>query len=347
MNFTTNFADQEIPCIAELSVDDVPRGQRARRVVELCHDGLGRAVRLPVLIVRGRKAGPIFGLTSALHGDELNGIPVVHRLVEKLDPTKLRGTVVACPVMNIPGFLNNKRKYRDGKDLNHLMPGIHNGNESEAYASRLFERVVSRFEVLVDLHTASFGRVNSLYVRADMENPVTARMAMLQRPKIILHNPASDYTLRGAAAEMGIPAITIEVGDPQVFQPRHIRPTLAGVRAVMCHFGMLKKRPYVENSAPIVCRSSRWLFTDQGGLLTVLPDLAEPVEKGQLIAFQKDVFGDMVREYHAPSDGVVIGKSVNPVAPTGARILHLGAVANPGSGLPTSAASQSLQEEAG
>ncbi len=333
MDVTTNFIDHSIRRVSALEVDELPLGRKVRLVVDLIEDGLGRAVRIPVVAVRGKRSGPVVGLTCALHGNELNGIPVVHRLIELLDPKTLRGTVVVCPVLNISGFNDHKRRYRDGKDLNHLMPGVEDGNESQIYAYRLFERIASRFDVLIDLHTASFGRINSLYVRADMENPVTARMAYLQRPRIILHNPPSDHTLRGAAAERGIPAITVEIGDPQVFQPRHIRPTLAGVRAVLSHLRMLPKRVTSDSATPIVCASSHWIYTAHGGLLDVLPGVAEQVESGATIARQIDIFGDLVCEYRAPADGVVIGKSVNPVCPTGARILHLGRIAGPEDGL--------------
>lgn len=327
MTRSNNFQDANIICSSALDIDEIPAGRRSRRLIELGHDGLGRAVRTPVVIVRGRRPGPVFGITCALHGNELNGILVAHRLLEILDPNVLRGTVVVCPALNVPGYLCYEREFRDGRDLNHLMPGVADGDESQAYAHRLLDRVVSRFDVLVDLHTASFGRINSLYVRADMSDPVTARMAYLQRPRIILHNPPSDRTLRGAVAELGTPAITVEIGDPQIFQPRHVRPTLAGVRAVLSHFRMLPKRAATLGDAPIVCSDSRWLYATRGGLLDVLPDVAASVERDAVIARQVDIFGDLVAEYRAPEDGVVIGKSVNPVSPTGARILHLGRVA--------------------
>lgn len=330
MTRSNNFLDANIVCTAALELDDLPIGRSSRRLIELGHDGLGRAVRTPVVVVRGRRPGPVFGITCALHGNELNGILVVHRLLQTLDPAALRGTVVVCPALNVPGYLSYEREFRDGRDLNHLMPGVPDGDESQVYAHRLLERVAVKFDVLVDLHTASFGRINSLYVRADMQDPVTARMAYLQRPQIILHNPASDRTLRGAVAELGIPAITVEIGDPQVFQPRHVRPTLAGVRAVLSHFRMLPKRGAAQGDAPVVCSDSHWLYTHHGGLLEVLPGVAAPVEAGTVIARQVDIFGDLVCEYRAPEDGVVIGKSVNPVSPTGARILHLGRVATEG-----------------
>lgn len=329
MTHSTNFIDATVRVVSELVPDDLPLGRRTRLAVDLVRDGLGRAQRIPLVCVRGLHDGPVFGLTCALHGNELNGIPVVHQLVDTLDPGRLHGTVVVAPVLNIPGFVANQRVFRDGTDLNHIMPGVADGNESQVWAHRLVDRIVSRFDYLIDLHTASFGRINSLYLRADMRDPMTARMAYLQRPHIILHNPPSDHSLRGAAAERGIPAITMEIGDPQVFQTKHIRRTLAGVRAVLADLHMIPRRPVTPAVVPYVCGSSRWIYTSQGGLLDVLPDIGTTVADQELIARQTDIFGDLVAEYHAPFEGVVIGKSVNPVSPTGGRIMHLGRLATP------------------
>ncbi|MBT6888980.1 MAG: peptidase M14, partial [Gemmatimonadales bacterium] len=138
------------------------------------------------------------------------------------------------------------------------------------YASRLLDRIIGNFDYLVDLHTASFGRVNSLYVRADLSDETTRSMALRQRPQIILHNSPGDRTLRGAAMERGIPAITIEVGDPQRFQSRFIKATRNGIWSMLADAKMLPKRKQAEPKPPIMCSSSNWIYTDRGGLLEVL-----------------------------------------------------------------------------
>lgn len=322
------------PLIYEaLDVERFPVGEVSRGQIDLVHDGLGRPMRLPVLVARGRRPGPVFGITAAVHGNELNGIPVIHSLLRAMDPHQLKGTVVGVPVVNVPGFLANERFFNDGRDLNLVMPGRPDGNISEVYSHRLLERIVSRFDFLIDLHTASFGRVNSLYVRADMTQPETARMAYLQRPQIILHNPPNDHTLRGAAAERGIPAITLEIGDPQGFQPAFVKRARVGVRSVLAAAKMLPRRQVVPGEVPVLCTRSYWVYTDHGGLLRVHPGLVEHFEEGDLIGTLRDIYGELVREYRAPQAGVVIGKSTNPVAQTGARILHLGVVAPPDHGL--------------
>jgi predicted deacylase len=316
----------------ELVIEDFPRGEVSRLYVDLVANGLAQDILLPILVARGRRDGPVFGLTAALHGNELNGIRVIHDLMHHIDPRQLHGALVAVVVVNVPGLHRHQREFVDGGDLNHIFPGREDGDVREVYAHRILHRIVNRFDYLVDLHTASFGRVNSLYVRADMTQLATATMAYLQRPQIIVHNPPSDYTLRGAAMDLGIPSITLEVGDPQKFQPSFIKSSRIGLRTVLAAAGMLPRRAVMEGNEPVLCERSYWMYADRGGLLEVLPRPTELVSQGERIAVIRNAFGDVIREYHAPEDGVVIGKSVNPVGQTGARILHLGIVASPDHG---------------
>jgi uncharacterized protein len=266
------------------------------------------------------------GVTAAVHGNELNGVPTIHRLFASLDPASLVGTVVAVPVVNVPGFLMNQREFRDGKDLNREFPGRPDGYASQVYAHRFMERVVKRCGYLIDLHTASFGRVNSLYVRADMGQPVVATLSRLLHPQIIVHNEGTDGTLRSACADAGIHALTVEVGNPNRFQRGLIRSSRLGILSILAHLGMVQDvdEPFEEDV--VECSSSFWMYTEEGGILEVFPEVTEPVAAGALVARVTDSYGRAVREYHAPSEGIVVGKSVNPVAHTGARILHLGIV---------------------
>ena len=316
--------------VESLDINALSLGRIYKLNINLMEDGMGRPIAVPVLIARGTKPGPVFGITAAVHGNELNGIPVIHRLFSSLEPNRIRGTIVAVVVVNVLGFLAHSRTFTGGTDLNHIMPGVAGGNSYQVFAHRLVERIVNRFEFLVDLHTASFGRINSLYVRANMKDPATASMAELLRPQIIVHNPPSDGTLRGAATELEIPAVTVEVGNPLIFQADYIRSSLKGLRRVMVSVGVLPKRKIMKGEISIHCSKSYWLYTDRGGLLRVLPKVTNYVPKGEIIAHLTDIFGTVIREYRAPESGVVIGKSVNPVGETGARILHLGILSESG-----------------
>jgi uncharacterized protein len=301
-------------------------GTTQRYQLRLTENGMGYPVLLPIFVARGVEPGPVIGFTAAVHGNELNGVKVLHNLIREIerDVDILAGTVVAVPVVNIPGLLSNSREFNNGTDLNRIMPGKASGNSSDQYSWRFIKHVVSQFDYMIDLHTASFGRVNSLYVRADLDNPVSRRFAMLQHPQIIVHNKGKDKSLRGAAAKMGIPAITVEVGDPQRFQKKLIKYSLVGVHNILSHLKMLPMEQQHSNQEPIICQKSYWVYTDRGGFLEVYPQVTQRVQKGEIIARISDIFGTVKKEYIAPEEGVIIGKSVNPVSQTGARIIHLG-----------------------
>ena len=314
--------------IAKLDLDRAPKGAITRYWLEIVKDGMGVPVHLPVIVAKGKTDGKTVGLTAAIHGNELNGIPVIQRLFKDIDVNQLKGTIVGVPILNVPSFLRKKRRFVDGTDLNHIMPGKPNGTVSQVYAWRIVNKLVKHFDYLLDLHTASNGRINSYYIRADMSDEVVRKMALLQNAQIIVHNPANDGTLRGTADAMDIPAITLEVGNPNLFQKGMIRDGLTGIHNLLGYFKITDSEVEEHSSDTVICKKSYWIYTDTGGLLTVHPNVTQKVKKGEVIATIRDVFGDIIKDYIAPENGIVIGKSVSPVNQAGGRILHLGIMKN-------------------
>ena len=314
----------DIQQIEEIDISKTPKGEVGYYWLKLISDGFGSPINVPVMVARGIGDGPVLGVTAAVHGNELNGVSVIQRLFNEIDTKELRGTIVGIPVANIPAFIRKKRRFNDGVDLNHIMPGKEDGNVSQVYAYRFVERVIKHFDFLLDLHTASTVRINSYYIRADMDQPIVKKMALLQNADIIVHNPPSDGTLRGAADDLNIPAITLEVGNPNIYQRRLIRSGVEGVHNVLCHLDMVDDVPVEIDKDTVLCGSSKWVYTDTGGLLTVNVELRQILKKGEKIAELRNVFGTKIKEYYAPEDGIVIGKSISPVNQTGGRILHLG-----------------------
>jgi predicted deacylase len=310
--------------VHRLNLDEYAPNALHRAWLHLANNGLGEPIRIPLLVARGSEPGPVLGLTAALHGNELNGIRVIQKLFSHLDTGLLRGTVVGVLAANVPAVVREQRYFNDGVDLNRIAPGRPNGNQSEVYIHRLVDRLVSRFEYLLDLHTASAGRINAFYIRAEMSDPATARMAHLQGADIILHDPPDDYTLRGTAASRGIKAITVELCDPATFQKDVIEQGVQGAYNVMVDLNMIDGTLKNEEHVCMICRDSSWSYTDEGGILSVLPELNEMLEAGAPIAVVKDIFGETVKTFYSERPGIVIGKSVNPINQTGSRILHLG-----------------------
>ncbi len=310
--------------VKKVNIEDTPKGSIRSYWLHLVNNGIGEPIRLPIMVARGKEDGPVLGLTAAIHGNELNGIPVIQQLFDEIDVQQLRGTIVGCLVTNVPGLLLDQRKFNDGTDLNHIAPGKPDGDSANIYMARLVDRFLPAIEYLVDIHTASFGRINSYYIRANMSIEEPSIMARLQNPEIILDNPAHDGTFRSTAMDMGIQSITLELKDPNLFQFSVIEDALVGLYNVMYYLKMLEGVPVCPVKDTILCDSSYWIYTDEGGILRVYPQLKQRVKKGELLADVRTIFGTVIKEYFAPEDGIVIGKSVNPINQSGSRVLHLG-----------------------
>ncbi len=313
-----------IPIIKKIKLDLYKKNTLSYRWMHLVSNGIAQPIYIPVIIGKGIKEGPVLGLTAVVHGNELNGMSVIQRLFNSIDLEKLSGTIIGVPVVNVPSILVNERRFVDGVDLNRIMPGDKDGNRSEIYANRIVNRIVKNFDFLLDLHTASFGRVNSYYVRADLSSKIAKQLALIQNPQIILNAPPKDGTLRGAASDLGIDAITIEVGDPDKFQKGMIRSSLTGVYNTLSFLNMYDEDMDKEEDKVIICKKSYWIYSQIGGIIQVHVQLTQQLKKGELIATVRDVFGQVLKEYYAPEDGIVIGKSINPIGQTGSRIIHLG-----------------------
>lgn len=345
-SFLNQDTDVPPPVVRDrLVVEDFPKHSISTAWIKMVKQGLSEWLRLPVIVCRGTEDGPVVGITAAVHGNELNGVPCIHRVVSEIDVSKLHGTVVAVPCVNVSGYLKFTREFADGRDLNRYFPGREDGFASQVYCYHLMNKIISQFNYLIDLHTASFGRVNSYYVRADMNDPVSAIMARLQQPQIVLHNSGQDGTLRSAASARGIRAITVEIGNPQLFQSQYVQWSYVGVMRILDHLDMytLDYSQNVENlvelgpPSTILCSKGFWIYTKTGGVLEVYPGVNTIIKKGDLIARIKNIFGNVVDEYYAPCSGIVIGRSSNPVAMSGDRIVHLGVIKKKSESLPKEA----------
>ncbi|KAJ3298542.1 hypothetical protein HK104_010597 [Borealophlyctis nickersoniae] len=331
------YENQVPPAVVKdnLDIAEFPPGKISTAWINMVKQGLSEWIRVPVIVARGAEEGPVLGITAVVHGNELNGVPCIHRVITDIDVSKLRGTVVAVPCINVPGYLRFTREFSDGKDLNRLFPGQESGTAGQIYAYQIMNKIVSHFNYLIDLHTASFGRINSYYVRSDMNDPTGATMAKLQQPQIILHNSGQDGTLRSAAMNRGIGAITVEIGNPQLFQNQFVQWSYMGVMRILSYFNMFEVDPVDSLSmgpppSTILCSKGFWIYTKTGGVLEVYPQVNTVIKKGALIARIKNIFGNIVDEIYAPSSGVTIGRSSNPVAMAGDRVLHLGVIRKEG-----------------
>ncbi|TRZ46171.1 succinylglutamate desuccinylase/aspartoacylase family protein [Robertkochia solimangrovi] len=302
-----------------------PKGKVSKFWLHIINNGIGEPIRIPMLIARGTEDGPVLGLNAALHGNELNGINVIQKLFREIgEAPQINGTVIGILVANVPGVLLGQRRFNDDFDLNRQAPGSETGIPSSIYVNRLIERVVKHFDYFLDLHTTGFGKENCWHIRADINDSVTRQLAVLQSPEAILHSTPDEQSLRGHASSLGIKSLTLEIKDPMRFQPEVVKDAIAGIHNLMSFIGMTEYVPTCPLDYTWLCKSSQWVRSNEGGILTVFPELMQTVAKGEKIAEVRNIFGEKTKEFFAPENGIVIAKNINPIAQTGSGILNLG-----------------------
>jgi predicted deacylase len=278
---------------------------------------------LPVEVVVGARPGPTLWLSAALHGDELNGMEIIRRVLARLDPAALAGTVLAVPIVNVFGFISQQRYLPDRRDLNRSFPGSRNGSLAARIAHLLLQQVIKPADFGVDLHTASNHRTNLPQTRGNLDDPRTHKLATAFAAPVTIHGHGPAGSLRHAVAKLNKPVIVYEAGEPHRFNDDAVDQGVAGVLRVLHAFEMRRSGPGQPRRAPLEARSSTWLRARRAGILHLDAKLGRSVQQGDRLGTIRDAFGDHRAPLTAPHAGVVIGHTLNPMVNQGDGVLHL------------------------
>lgn len=297
----------------------------ATRLAWSVKDSLGGiSVPTPVLVVHGALPGPRVCLTAAVHGDELNGIETVRRVMYNLQADKLSGTVIGVPIVNVQGFRRASRYLPDRRDLNRYFPGRATGSSAARIAHSFFTDVVLHCQYLVDLHTGSFRRTNLPQLRADLNSPAVAELTHNMGAMVVLQSRGERGSLRRAAVDAGIPAVTLEAGEPHNVEPESVQQGVQSIEALLSKLGMYAYKGLWARKAEPVYYKSRWIRVQTGGILLNTVRLGERVKKNQVLGTVTDPITNASSEIAAPMSGRVIGMALNQVMLPGFAAYHIG-----------------------
>jgi len=317
------------PVIDRLDAGDLAPGQIHRFWFRVTDNAIGQAWYVPVIVVRGAAAGHRLLLTAAIHGDELNGVDVIHRLVNRIDPATLSGTIIAIPGLNTPGLLHHSRAFtpgdgRDGENLNRIMPGSPDAtNRADRYATRLWSGLMRpNADTAIDLHTQSRGTAYPMYAFAG--SPRARAIAELIGPDMIKLDAGVAGSVETEMLKSGVPAITLELNRPEMFDRIVIVRAVDGLMRVMVDLKMLP-----PGSAPALTQTAfvgdtlATVRTSRGGYATLLADLGDRVEKDQVVATLADPFGRVIERLSSPQAGRVSSIATDPLRDPGDTLMRI------------------------
>ena len=284
-------------------------------------------IELPIHIIHGKKAGPKLFISAAIHGDELNGVEIIRRLLTQKLIKNLHGTLIAIPIVNMFGLIQHSRYLPDRRDLNRSFPGSAKGALASRLAHIFMETIVKTCDYGIDIHTGAIHRSNLPQIRADLDDEETKELAKAFGVPVIIDSDMRDGSLREAAASHGVKTLLYEAGEALRFDELAIKAGLRGILRIMRHLDMVRPSKREERvPEPYVARSRYWLRAPHAGVLRNVKKLGDHVKKGEevgRISDPTDIFTRTEYKVFADRDGIIIGKTNLPLVNEGDAIYHI------------------------
>lgn len=330
-DYTTDKIDG-VAVINRLDITDLEPGKIHRFYFRGASNGIGQHWFIPILVSKGSKPGKTLGIQAGTHGDELNGTNLLHKLFAQLDPKQQSGNVIAVVGANSTGLLNNSRYFQlqgntsGGVDFNRIWPGDMNSDSADIQAGLLWSQLwAGNVNYFIDLHTQSTGTEYPLYIFSDFRNKDARIMAELIPADQIKMDPGQKGTVETTFIEHNIPAITLEIGAPKKYQKDLIDRSLVGINNILINYKILNGKigATSKTQKTFIGNETIGVPARAGGFTELMTGLNHKVSKGQLLAIQRNGFGDIIERYYAPSDGHVLSIATDPLREPGSMIVRL------------------------
>jgi predicted deacylase len=288
-------------------------------------------VTLPVHVLHGPKPGPTMFISAAVHGDELNGVEIIRRVLRIVQAGNLCGTLLCVPVVNAYGFIGRSRYLPDRRDLNRSFPGSASGSLAARLAHLFLHEVVKRCQFGIDLHSAAVHRVNLPQIRSDfVKRPSCRDLSEAFGAQVVLEAPERPGSLRKAAREAGVDVLVYEGGEGLRFDEFAIKAGVDGITGVMLSTGVLvlpdgadPKSPGRDGRTPVFANASKWVRAPESGVFRTSKRIGEAIGEGEVVGYVANPYEESETEIRSPGRGIIIGRTTLPIVNIGDALFHI------------------------
>jgi len=307
----------------EISGEKITPGKD--KLVHISIDRLptGTLIDIPIYVFNSKNPGPVILIQAGLHGDEINGIEIVRRMIHEKYFKIKKGTIIAVPILNVFGFIHFSRDLPDGKDVNRSFPGSKSGSLASRIAYHYTNAIWPQIDFCVDLHTGGARRHNYPQIRYTQGDKRSEQLAAIFDAPFSFHADLINKSFRKAAFKQGISTIVYEAGESMRFDDFSIQKGVQGILNILVHFGM-SGPVFMEGSKTIYLEKRRWLRAPTAGMFIPKIVNGSDVKKGQVIGIITDAFAHHYRELKSPMNGYVFCINHQAVVNQGDALFHLG-----------------------
>lgn len=283
------------------------------------------AIQVPVIVQRAKKDGPVILLMAGMHGDEINGIEVIRRIIRKGWNKPTAGTVICIPVFNIFGFLNVSRELPDGRDLNRSFPGSVNGSLASQFAYHFMKEIAPVVDYVIDFHTGGAQRSNAPQIRCVFSDKISMELARIFNPPFIVHSSYISKSIREEMHKRNKKILLFEGGKANSLDESVINHGMDGIRRILEHFHMrnFKTEP-LQKDEPVLIKDSKWIRATHSGMFNVVVENGCKVAKSEVLGLISDPYGNSERKIKSPIEGYVFCVNESPIITKGDALFHIG-----------------------
>ncbi|MBX2846080.1 MAG: succinylglutamate desuccinylase/aspartoacylase family protein [Saprospiraceae bacterium] len=307
----------------KINKENIAPGEEKTIHLEVAKLPTRTAIDIPVTVARSETPGPTLLVMGGLHGDEINGIEIIRRVLDNDLHIPKQGTVIAIPIINIFGFIHFSREVPDGKDVNRSFPGAKNGSLASKVAYTLMKEIVPHIDYCVDFHTGGDQRTNYPQIRTVLDDSENAQLAEHFHAPVTINSKLIEKSFRWAASAKGAKMLVYEGGESLRFDEFAIQEGINGLLRLMKALGMRDDAPAPVQPTTII-QSSKWLRASASGLWIPKINSGDAVIDGQKLGYIASPYGDFREPIHAKKGGVVFGLNNTPIVNRGDALVHLG-----------------------
>jgi predicted deacylase len=300
----------------------IEKGKTYQLAMEIAKLHTRSKINIPVIVSRAKKDGPILLLNAGVHGDELNGVEIVRRIIHQKYNIPEVGTIICIPVLNIFGYLNQSRKFPDGRDLNRMFPGSKNGSLASQVAYKFRTEIAPHIDIMLDFHTGGAKRINAPQIRYAKNDEKASELAQVFNPPYIVYSKTIQKSMRDMVHKLGKTILLFEGGKSQIFEENVITQGVEGTLRIMHYLGMTKENPTQKSQSVIITKSS-WIRASYSGMLHVGIANGEKVKKGQVLGFIAGPYGDFNKAIKSTIDGHIFCVNSAPIVNKGDALFHI------------------------
>ena len=289
----------------------------------------GTSLSVPIIVERGKKEGPCVLLTAGIHGDEVNGVEIVRQVIANGYNKPEKGTVICIPVINVFGFLSQKREFPDGRDLNRLFPGAKRGSLASRFAYHVMNAILPHVDYCMDFHTGGAARFNYSQIRLDAKDKETLELAKVFGTRFVVDAENREKSFRSTLSKKGKKVLLFEGGKSLDLDRRVTQVGIDGTLRVLQHLGLrdftkeLEERKFVEEKTPVLVKASTWIRAKHSGMFRTKIKLGSQVSKGTKVGSISDPYGDFEADVLATNDGYIIAANHAPIVNQGDALVHI------------------------